>query len=80
MLEDEKLNIELSEKKIKEMIFIYNALDNGWTIKKKRELYIFTKKHYNKKEVFNNDYLQRFVDDNSVLNNKILDISSILNK
>lgn len=47
--------------KIKKMTFIMNALDNGWTVKKKEDKYIFTKKHENQKKVFNDDYLWEFI-------------------
>ena len=31
--------------KLQKMKFLYNALENGWTVKKKEKLYIFTKNH-----------------------------------
>jgi hypothetical protein len=43
------------------MVFIYNALENGWTLNKKKNLYIFNKKHEGKKEVLLDDYLRRFM-------------------
>lgn len=46
------------------MIFILNALENGWTIKKKNQKYIFKKKHNNKKEVFSEKYLKDFITNN----------------
>ena len=46
------------------MMFIYNALDKGWTIKKKQNSYIFTKNHEGKKEVLLDDYLKRFMMEN----------------
>jgi hypothetical protein len=46
------------------MNFIYNALENGWSVIKKKELYIFKKNHEGKKEVYLDDYLTRFVQDN----------------
>ena len=52
-------NIELQK-----MIFIFNALENGWTIKKNNEKYIFQKKHNNKKEIFLDNYLKKFVNKN----------------
>ena len=55
---------------LQKMIFIYNALEKGWKVKKKKNLYIFTKTHEGKKEVLLDDYLKRFM-----LNN--LDISQI---
>ena len=47
--------------KLHKMSFIMNALDEGWSVKKKKEIYIFTKKHEGKKEVFNEKYLENFV-------------------
>ena len=43
------------------MIFLYNALDEGWTIKRNKKSYILTKKHENKKEVYNDLYLTEFI-------------------
>ena len=42
-------NIEINQKKFQRMVFLTNALEDGWTIKKSAENYIFSKKHENKK-------------------------------
>ena len=34
---------------IQKMVLIYNALNDGWTIKKKNDTYVFVKKHKNNK-------------------------------
>ena len=34
--------------KSKKMIFIYNAIENGWSVKKSKDSFIFTKKHEGK--------------------------------
>jgi|TARA_A100001015_G_scaffold214259_1_gene240473 hypothetical protein len=47
--------------KLKKMEFFYNALENGWEICKKKDNYIFKKKHENKKEILTNTYLSRFM-------------------
>ena len=47
--------------KLKKMEFFYNALENGWEIQKKKDTYIFRKKHENKKEILHNSYLSRFM-------------------
>ena len=47
--------------KIQKMAFIYNALENGWNVKKKNNLYVFEKKHNNSKEVYLDSYLKRFM-------------------
>ena len=36
---------ELDPLKLQKMAFLYNALENGWTVKKKKDLYIFSKNH-----------------------------------
>ena len=54
-------NLDIISKK---MIFIYNALENGWSVKKKEESFIFTKKHEGKKEIFSNEYLLTFMKEN----------------
>jgi len=51
-------------KQLKIMVFIMNALEKGWSIKKKEEQFIFTKKHENKKEVFDENYLEQFIQSN----------------
>lgn len=49
----------------KKMKFIFNALNDGWEIRKEGDSYIFTKKHEGKKEVYSNNYLRAFVLKNS---------------
>ena len=46
------------------MAFLYNALENGWAVKKKKDLYIFSKNHGGKKEVYLDNYLKRFMKEN----------------
>ena len=46
------------------MGFLYNALENGWTIKKQADYYIFTKNHEGKKEVYLDSYLKGFMEEN----------------
>tara|TARA_B110000495_G_C22783672_1_gene458266 strand:+ start:431 stop:628 length:198 start_codon:yes stop_codon:yes gene_type:complete len=57
---------------IQKMKFIYNALENGWAIKKKKDLYIFTKNHEGKKEVLLDEYLKRFMLTNMDFNNSFI--------
>ena len=72
---DVDINIDRSNMKIdcimlQKMIFLYNALEKGWSIKKKNNAYVFTKNHEGKKEVMLENYLKRFMLEN-------LDISKI---
>ena len=46
------------------MRFIYNALEDGWTVSAQNNKYVFTKKHENKKEIYLDNYLKKFINDN----------------
>ena len=63
--------IKVDAIKMQKMVFIYNALEEGWNIGKKKDLYIFNKKHENKKEVYLDEYLKSFIEGN-INFNKIL--------
>jgi hypothetical protein len=56
--------IQFSKKDFQKMIFIINAIEKGWSVKKIDDSYIFTKKHEGKKEIFQNDYLETFIETN----------------
>jgi hypothetical protein len=56
--------IQFSKKEFQKMVFIINAIEKGWSVKKIEDSYIFTKKHEGKKEIFQNDYLEKFVEAN----------------
>jgi hypothetical protein len=62
-------SLEIDKMKFQKMLFLYNALDNGWSIKKRNNSYIFTKNHEGKKEIFDESYLAIFMKDNSNINN-----------
>jgi hypothetical protein len=64
-------NIKIDPVRFQKMLFVYNALEEGWTIKKKKDSFIFSKNHEGKKEVFLESYLVRFMKTNFDLN-KIL--------
>lgn len=63
--------IQFSKKEFQKIIFIINAIEKGWSVKKIDDSYIFTKKHEGKKEIFQNDYLEKFVETN-------LDVTKLL--
>jgi hypothetical protein len=63
------VDLNVNCNKLHKMIFIFNALENGWTIKKKNKKYIFLKNHEKKREIFSEDYLTSFIKDNSNINN-----------
>jgi len=47
--------------RFQKMLFVSNALENGWSVKKRNGAYIFTKSHENKREIFNDEYLGTFM-------------------
>lgn len=49
---------------IARMSFVYNAINDGWTVRKKKDNYVFTKPHDNRKEIFEGSYLESFVTQN----------------
>jgi hypothetical protein len=62
-------SLEINKIKFQKMVFLFNALDNGWSIKKRKDSYIFTKNHEGKKEIFDESYLSIFMKDNTDINN-----------
>ena len=61
--------IEIDKITFQKMSFIYNALETGWTIKKRKDSYIFKKNHEGKREIFNESYLSIFMKENLNINN-----------
>jgi len=60
-MDQQTTELQVDFMKFHKMAFIFNALDNGWTVQKKGNAYIFSKKHEGKKEVFLDNYLKRFM-------------------
>ena len=59
-------NISLDYVKLQKMAFLYNALEDGWTItKNENNYYVFIKKHEGKKEIYLKSYLHDFIKTNS---------------
>ena len=54
----------LDETQLRKMKFILNALEKGWSVKKKNDSYIFTKKHEGKREIMMDRYLEQFLAEN----------------
>jgi len=46
------------------MIFLMNTLENGWSIRKKNDNFVFRKKHENQKEIYSDEYLVNFLKSN----------------
>jgi hypothetical protein len=67
-------NIQMNKKTFQKMLFIMNALQEGWSVRKSNNTYIFTKKHENKREIFQEDYLENFVIQNATALDRLSDI------
>ena len=65
----ENKQVEIDKIKFQKMVFLFNALDNGWSIKKRKDSYIFTKNHEGKKEILDESYLAIFMKENTDINN-----------
>ena len=65
MISELPSNIQMNKKQFQKMIFITNALDQGWSVKKSQDSYIFTKKHENRREIFQENYLENFIIQNA---------------
>ena len=63
-------NNQLDKKTFTKMNFLYNAINEGWTVTKQKNKYVFTKRHDSKKEVFSESFLDTFVQTNLMINKK----------
>ena len=66
------LNVKVNKIEFQKMLFLYNALNEGWTVKKKNETYVFIKNHEDKKEIFLESYLSKFISENFDINKILL--------
>jgi len=56
--------IKMNRTEFQKMTFIINALNDGWTVKKEEDKFVFTKKHENRREIFEENYLSDFINNN----------------
>lgn len=58
------MNVDLKKYTPKEwskILFIMNAIEDGWCVRKKEGTYIFSKHKGKEKQVYEEKYLERFV-------------------
>ena len=60
--------LKLNKKDFEKMNFIMNAVEDGWSVRKINDNYIFKRKHDGKQEVFRREYLDDFIYKNTNLN------------
>lgn len=54
-------SIEISRKQFQKMLFLTNAIEQGWTVKKSNDTFVFKKKHENRTEYLEEKYLETFL-------------------
>lgn len=63
----DNIEFNITEKKMKQMIFIFNAIENGWVVKKQGERFFFNKKHEGRSEIYNDAFIDTFINKNADL-------------
>jgi hypothetical protein len=70
-LKDLENNFKMDAIKFQKMLLLYNTIEQGWSVKKRDDSYVFTKSLENKKEVLDDAYLLKFMKTNLDLNKLI---------
>ncbi len=65
-LENENVKVDII--KFQKMMLLFNSIEQGWSVKKRNDSYVFTKPHENKKEVLEDSYLLKFMKTNLDIN------------
>ena len=60
----ENQQIKVDAIKFQKMIFLYNSIEQGWSVKKQNDSYVFKKPHDGKKEILEDAYLLKFMKSN----------------
>ena len=64
----EKQDLKIDSIKFQKMLILFNSIEQGWSVKKRGDSYVFTKNHEGKKEVLEDSYLLKFMKSNLDLN------------
>jgi hypothetical protein len=57
-------NVKIDVIKFQKMLLVFNSIEQGWSVKKRNDSYVFTKNHEGKKEVLEDSYLLKFMKTN----------------
>ena len=57
----ENSSVKLDAIKYQKMVLLFNAIEQGWSVKKHNSAYVFTKPHEKKKEVVEEQFLIKFM-------------------
>ncbi len=55
------MNIDINSKEFSKIMFIYNAIEDGWKVKKKDDLYYFSKQTSKEQCIYTEKYLEKFI-------------------
>jgi|TARA_B110000114_G_C15056181_1_gene383388 hypothetical protein len=50
-----------NNKEMSKMMFIFNAIEDGWKVKKNKNNYIFSKHKSKDKQILSEDFLNKFI-------------------
>ena len=64
----ENNDLKVDAIKFQKMLLLFNSIEQGWSVKKRGESYVFSKSHEGKKEVLDDAYLMKFMKTNLDLN------------
>ena len=59
------MTIEEDPKSLAKLMFISNALNKGWAVRKRGDKYVFRKKHNGDVSVFSKTFVEDFVRENT---------------
>lgn len=68
LIDLENKNFKLDGITFQKMVLLFNALEDGWTIKKRSDSYVFFKNHEGKREILDDSYLSSFMKTNFDIN------------
>ena len=54
-------SMAMDRRRFRRMLFLSSAVEDGWSVRKREDTYIFSKKHEGRREVFMDAYLDEFV-------------------
>ena len=57
----ENQNVKIDVIKFQKMILLFNSIEQGWSVKKRNDSYVFVKSHEGKKEILEDSYLTKFM-------------------
>jgi len=57
-------NLKIDTLQFQKMVLLFNAIEDGWTLKKRDGAYVFTKNHEGRKEILHDDFLVDFMKKN----------------